>query len=47
MSVCFYSVFVLSCAGSGLASDYDPVKVVLSTVYRIKQLKSGQGPQGL
>jgi hypothetical protein len=43
--VCIYSVFVLSCAGSGLVTGWSPVQGVLRTVYRIKKLiKSGQGP---
>jgi hypothetical protein len=35
MSVCFYSVFVLSCAGSGLATGSSPVQGVLPTPYKI------------
>jgi hypothetical protein len=38
MSVCVYSVFVLSCVGSGLATGWSPVQGVLPTVYRIKKL---------
>jgi hypothetical protein len=30
--VCLYSVFVLSCGGSGLATGWSPVKGVLPTV---------------
>jgi hypothetical protein len=44
MSVCVYSMFVLFCVGSGLATGWSPVQGVLLTVYRIKKLKSGQGP---
>jgi hypothetical protein len=39
MSMCVYSVFVLSCVGSGLATGLSPVQGVLLTVYRIKKLK--------
>jgi hypothetical protein len=34
-----YSVFVLSCVGSSLASGWSPVQGVLPTDYRIKKLK--------
>jgi hypothetical protein len=33
MDVCVYSVFVLSCVGSGLATGRLPVQGVLPTVY--------------
>jgi hypothetical protein len=33
MDVCVYYVFVLSCAGSGLATGLSPVQEVLPTVY--------------
>jgi opacity protein-like surface antigen len=36
MSVCIYSVFVLSCASSGLAMDWFPAQVVLLTVLGLK-----------
>jgi hypothetical protein len=42
--VCIYSVCVVLCAGRGLAVGWSPVQGVLPTVYRIKKLKSGQGP---
>jgi hypothetical protein len=38
MFVCVYSVFVLPCVGSGLATDWSPVERVLPTVYKIKKL---------
>jgi hypothetical protein len=44
MSVCVYSVCVV---GSGLVPGRYPAQGLLPTVYRIKKLKSGQGPQGL
>jgi hypothetical protein len=34
-----YSVSVLSCAGSGLATGWSPVQAVLPIVYKIKKLK--------
>jgi hypothetical protein len=46
MDVCM-SLFCLCavlCAGSGLATGWSPVRGVLPTVYRIKKLKSSQGP---
>jgi hypothetical protein len=48
MSVCVYSVSVLPCVDSGLATGCSPVQGVLPTVHRIKKLKkkSGQGPKG-
>jgi hypothetical protein len=36
MFVCVYSVFVLSCAGSGLATVWSLVQGVLPTVYKCK-----------
>jgi hypothetical protein len=36
MDVCFYSVFVLSCGGSGLATGWSLVQGVLPTVYKCK-----------
>jgi hypothetical protein len=42
--VCVYSVFVLSCVDSGLATGCSPVQGVLPSVEMIKNLKSGQGP---
>jgi hypothetical protein len=38
MSVCVYSVFVLSCVCSRLATGWSPVQGVLPTVYKIKKL---------
>jgi hypothetical protein len=35
MSVCIYSVFSLSCVGSGLATGTFPVQGVLPTVNKI------------
>jgi hypothetical protein len=46
MSVCIYSVFVLSCAQVAALRRADPLSKELPTVYRIKKLKSGQGPMG-
>jgi hypothetical protein len=39
MFVWIYSVFVLSCVGSGLVASWSPIKDVLPTVYKIKKLK--------
>jgi hypothetical protein len=39
MDVWVYSVFVFSCAGSGLATGWSPIQVVLPTVCKIKKLK--------
>jgi hypothetical protein len=36
MAVCVYSVFVLSCVGSGLATGWSLVQVVLPIVYKCK-----------
>jgi hypothetical protein len=46
MSVlCAFTLFVLFCVGgSGLTTGWFPVKGVLPIVYKIKKLKSGQGP---
>jgi hypothetical protein len=38
MSVCVYSVFVLSCAGKGLIAGWFPAEGALPTVYMIKKL---------
>jgi hypothetical protein len=43
--VCIYSVFVLSCVRSDLATAWSPIQGVPPTVYKIKKLKSGQGPK--
>jgi hypothetical protein len=47
MSVCVYSVYVVLCVGSGLATGWSLVQGLLPTVYRIKKLKTYQGSQGL
>jgi hypothetical protein len=39
MSACLYSVCVVLCVGSGLATGWSPVQGVLLTVYGIKKLK--------
>jgi hypothetical protein len=39
ISVYEYSVFILFCAGRGLATGLSPVKGDLPTVYRFKKLK--------
>jgi hypothetical protein len=44
ISVCVYSVCVVLCVGRGFAEGCSLVQGVLPTVYRIKKLKSGQGP---
>jgi hypothetical protein len=36
MDVCVYSVFVLSCVGSSLATGWSLVQGVLPTVYKCK-----------
>jgi hypothetical protein len=38
--------FVL-CVGGDLGTGWSPVQGVLPTVYRLRNWKSGQGPQGL
>jgi hypothetical protein len=40
-----FCVCVVLCVGSGLATDWFPVQGVVLNVYRIKKLKSGQGPR--
>jgi hypothetical protein len=45
--VCLFCVCVVLCVGSGLATGWSPVQGVLPTVYRLRNWKSGQGPQGL
>jgi hypothetical protein len=42
--VCVYSVCVVLCEGSGLATGWSPVHRVLPTVCRLRNWKSGQGP---
>jgi hypothetical protein len=46
MDVCVYSVFVLSCAGSSIATGWFPVRGVLPTVLRIKKLKCNNAFHG-
>jgi hypothetical protein len=46
MCVCDYSVFVLSCVVSGLASGWSPVQEVIPTVYKIKKLKWNEAFHG-
>jgi hypothetical protein len=43
MSVCVYSVFMLSCVGSGLATGWSPFQRVLPTVHRITKLTKEGG----
>jgi hypothetical protein len=43
--VCVYSVFVLSCTGSGLTTGWIPHPRVLPTMYRIKKLKKRPMPK--
>jgi hypothetical protein len=49
MDICvrLFCVCVVLCVGSGLATGWHPVQEVLPNVYRLKNWKSGQGPQGL
>jgi hypothetical protein len=48
MDVCVYSVFVLSCVGSGPATGWSLVQAVLPTVYKYKikepHIRGGLGP---
>jgi hypothetical protein len=44
MSVVINSMFVLLCIGRDLATVWSPVQGVLPTLYRIKKLKTCQGP---
>jgi formate hydrogenlyase subunit 3/multisubunit Na+/H+ antiporter MnhD subunit len=39
MDVCVYSVFVLACVGSGLATGWSPVQVFLPIVYNNTEVK--------
>jgi hypothetical protein len=43
MSVCIYSVSVVLCVGSGLATGWSPVQGVLPCI-ELRNSKSGQGP---
>jgi hypothetical protein len=45
--VCLFCVCVVLCVGSCLATGWSPVQGVLPTVYRLRNWKSGQDPQGL
>jgi hypothetical protein len=49
MDVCvrLFSVCVVLCVGSGLATGWSLVQGVLPTVYVLRNWKSDQGPQGL
>jgi hypothetical protein len=47
MFVGVYSVFVLSCIGSGLTTGWSSVQGVLPTVYRVKKLKKLATSKGL
>jgi hypothetical protein len=46
MAVCVYYVFVWSFVWVAPFDGLIPVQGVLPTLYRIKKLKSGQGPKG-
>jgi hypothetical protein len=46
MDVCVYSVFVLFCVSSGLATGWSCVQGILPTVYRIKKLKCNKAFHG-
>jgi hypothetical protein len=45
--VLLFCVWVVLCVGSCLMTGWFPVQGVLPTVYRLRNWKSGQGPQGL
>jgi hypothetical protein len=45
--MCIYSVCVVLCVSSGLATGWSPLQRVLPTVYGLRNWKGGQGPQGL
>jgi hypothetical protein len=49
MDVCvrLFCVCVVLCVGGGFATGSSPVQGVLPTVYRLRNWKSGQGPQRL
>jgi hypothetical protein len=49
MDVCvrLFCVCVVLCVGRGLGTGWSPVQGVVPTVYRSRNWKSGQGPQGL
>jgi hypothetical protein len=44
VGVRFFSVCVVLCIGSSLATGWSPVQRILPTVYKIKKVKSGQCP---
>jgi hypothetical protein len=44
MSVSVYSVCVVLCVGSGLATGWSPAQGVLHTAYKIKKLRKRSGP---
>jgi hypothetical protein len=44
MCICLFCVCVVLCLGKGLATGWSPVQGFLLPVYKIKKLKSGQGP---
>jgi hypothetical protein len=44
VSVRLFCICVVLCIGRGLATGWSPAQGVLPNVYRIKKLKSGQGP---
>jgi hypothetical protein len=46
MSVCVYSMFVLSRVGSGLVTGWSPVQGVLLSV-RLRDWRNGQGPKSI
>jgi hypothetical protein len=49
MDVCvrLFCVYVVLCVGSGLATGWSPAQGVLPTVYRLRNWKSKQSPQGM
>jgi hypothetical protein len=49
MDVCehLFCLCVFPCVGSGLATVWSPVQGVLLTVYKLRDWKRGQDPQGL
>jgi hypothetical protein len=48
MDICvsLFCVCAVLCVGRGLATGWSPVQGALPTVYRLRNWKSGQGPQG-
>jgi hypothetical protein len=47
MDICvhLFCICVALCVRSGLATGWSPVQGVLPTLYRLRNSKSGQGPQ--